>query len=105
MLHPLPIDQYEVREVLVPGDGGKPEKGFAIVLEGGPFPGRALEPQITVGDQEAKLVQILDGGARIRGILPGPPAPGDEIVVRYDPNMEGRARLRELEIRPLPKGC
>jgi hypothetical protein len=105
MPHPLPINRYDVREVLFPGDAGKAEEGFAIVLEGGPFPGRAVEPRITVGDQEAKLVQILDGGARIRGILPSRPAPGDEIVVRYDRNMEGRARLEELTIRPLPKGC
>ena len=105
MLHPLPIDRCEIREVLFPGAGGKPQQGFAISLEGGPFPGRALEPQITVGGQEATLVQILDGGNRIRGILTGPPTPGDEIVVRYDPNMEGRVRLAQLEIRPLPKGC
>ena len=105
MVHPLPIDRYDLREVLFPGDDGKPDKGFAIVLDGGPFPGRALEPQIIVGKQEAKHVQILDGGARIRGILEHRPTPGDEIVIRYDPDMEGRARLEEFDVRPLPKGC
>jgi hypothetical protein len=101
----LPIDRYQLREVLFPGKGGKTQQGIAIVLEGGPFPVRALEPEIFVGDQEAELVQVLDGGARIRGILRSPPAPRDEIVVRYDPVTEGRAWIERSEVRPLPKGC
>jgi hypothetical protein len=101
----LRIDSYDLREVLFPGRKGKPEEGVAIVVDGGPFPGRALEPQIIVGDQEAELVQILDGGARIRGILRKPPSRGDELVVRYDPQTEGRTRLERFEVRPLPKGC
>jgi hypothetical protein len=101
----LSIERYDLREVLFPGDNGETEKGIAILVEGGPFPGRALEPEIRVGEQRAELVQILDGGGRIRGILREPPAPGEELVVRYDPNTEGRARLGDFEIRPLPRGC
>jgi hypothetical protein len=48
-------------------------------------------------------VQILAGGARILGIVSSAPAPGDEVVVRYDPNTEGRTRLGDFEIRSLPK--
>ena len=101
----LQIDRYDLLEVLFPGRKGDAEEGIAIVVEGGPFPERALLPQIVVGGQEAELVQILDGGARIRGILRKPPSPGDELVVRYDPQMEGRTRIERFEVRPLPKGC
>jgi hypothetical protein len=105
MSNSLAIERYDLREVLFPGPKGETEQGIAIVVEGGPFPGRALEPEIFVGEQRAELVQILEGGARIRGILRKRPAPGEELVVRYDPNMEGRTRLGDFEIRPLPKGC
>jgi hypothetical protein len=97
----LPIEHYELREVHFPGTKGRTERGIAIVIDGGPFPFRALEPQIHVGEQQAELVQILDGGERIRGILRHHPTPGDEIVVFYDPEMQGRAQLGEFEVRPL----
>jgi hypothetical protein len=100
----LAIDRYELHEVLFPAGRGKAEKGIAIVLEGGPFPGRALEPKILVGGQQAELVQILDGGSRIRGIVRHHPTVGDEIIVSYDPDMEGRARLGEFEVHRLPTG-
>jgi hypothetical protein len=42
-----------------------------------------------VGRQRAQLVQIL----------------GDEVVVRYDADMEGRTRLGDFEIRPCRRGA
>lgn len=101
----LRIDDYELREVLFPGEKGRTEEGVAIVVSGGPFPGRAVLARMFVGDQEAELVQRLDDGARIRGILREPPAPGDELLVTYGDEMQGRARLERFEVRPLPKGC
>jgi hypothetical protein len=99
------IDGYELRAVLFPDERGKTQEGIAIVVSGGPFPTRALDPQIHVGGQEAELVQLLDGGARVRGILRKPPARGDELVVHYDVQTEARARIEQFEVRPLPKGC
>ncbi len=105
MLRPLAIDRFELREVLFPDAAGNPDTGIAVIIEGGPFPGRAREPQITVGRQRAIMVQILDGGTRLRGIIRERPRPKDEIVVSYDSETQGRRRLDDFEIKPLPKGC
>jgi hypothetical protein len=101
----LRIDGYELREVLFPDEKGRAQEGVAIVVAGGPFPGRAVLARMFVGDEEAELVETLDGGARIRGILRERPSPGDELLVTYGDEMQGRARLERFEVRPLPKGC
>lgn len=105
MLRPLAIEKFELREVLFPDAAGNPDTGIAVIVEGGPFPGRAREPELTVGSQRAILVQILDRGARIRGIIRERPQGKDEIVVYYDAEMQGRRRLDDFQIKPLPKGC
>lgn len=102
---PLRLERYELREVLAPDDAGQPVRAIQIVVHGGPFPARALEPEILVGRRAAARVQIVDGGAGIRGLLDEPPAPGDEVVVRYGGSQEGRIPVRAIEVRPLPKGC
>jgi hypothetical protein len=99
----LNIESYELREVLYPGADGD-ARGVAVVVRGGPFPERALAPEIFVGNQGATLVQVLEGGATIRGIVERPPEPGDELTVRYGRSQEGRIRVEAAEVRPLPEG-